>query len=498
MRSKKAFNNTISSLILQLITIFSGFIVPKLIIETYGSGINGLVTSVTQFLGYIAFLEAGMGGVVRAALYKPLSQKDCKAISSIVNTSEKFFRKIAYIFIVYGLFVACIFPYITNNNFDSLFTFLLVIIIGLSTFSQYFFGITYQLLLQADQKMYVVSILQILTVVLNTIFTIILVSLGWNIIVLKIFTTVIFIIRPLILHFYVKKNYTLVIEKETNNDILKQKWDGVGHHIAYFIRNNTDIVIITLFLNVYEVSVYSIYLMVVSGIRNIVTTFSSGIEAAFGNMIATNQEEFLKKIFNIFELVFFMITIILFTSCLILLMPFITIYTKGVSDVNYYRPVLGLLMILTEVAYCFRLPYHSVVIAAGRFKETKKGAFIEAGINIFLSFLLINYFGMTGVVFSTLCATSFRTVQYVYYLKDNILKRSSYAFFKKLFINFLSFFMILIISQKFHYNVNTYGQWLLYAIKTTIFVFITVLSINSLFFYGEMKQILFYFLKKNK
>ena len=40
----------------------------------YGSDVNGLVSSITQFLGYIALVEGGVGGVIRAALYKPLAK----------------------------------------------------------------------------------------------------------------------------------------------------------------------------------------------------------------------------------------------------------------------------------------------------------------------------------------------------------------------------------------------------------------------------------------
>ena len=69
MRSKKALINIISSIILQIVTIISGFIIPKLIISTYGSNINGLLTSITQFLSFIIMLEAGFGPVIKSILF---------------------------------------------------------------------------------------------------------------------------------------------------------------------------------------------------------------------------------------------------------------------------------------------------------------------------------------------------------------------------------------------------------------------------------------------
>ena len=82
MRSKKAVYNIISTLILQIITIIYGFIVPKIIITSFGSNVNGLVSSITQFLAYITLLESGVGPVIKASLYKPLANKDKQEISN--------------------------------------------------------------------------------------------------------------------------------------------------------------------------------------------------------------------------------------------------------------------------------------------------------------------------------------------------------------------------------------------------------------------------------
>ena len=96
MRSKKAIYNIITNLILQLVVIVYGFVIPKIIIQSFGSSVNGLVSSITQFLAYITLLESGVGPVVKAALYKPLAKKDNKEIANILNASEKFFLALSY------------------------------------------------------------------------------------------------------------------------------------------------------------------------------------------------------------------------------------------------------------------------------------------------------------------------------------------------------------------------------------------------------------------
>lgn len=58
MRSKKAIINIVVSIFQQLITILCGLVLPRAIIGQYGSNVNGLISSITQFLAYIALLES--------------------------------------------------------------------------------------------------------------------------------------------------------------------------------------------------------------------------------------------------------------------------------------------------------------------------------------------------------------------------------------------------------------------------------------------------------
>ena len=117
MRSKKAIYNIMTSLILQLVIVVYGFIVPKIIIQSFGSNVNGLVSSITQFLAYITLLESGVGPVVKAALYKPIAKKDKKSINNILHSSESFFKTIAYVFIVYLIILSITYPLLVNKEF---------------------------------------------------------------------------------------------------------------------------------------------------------------------------------------------------------------------------------------------------------------------------------------------------------------------------------------------------------------------------------------------
>jgi len=499
LRSKKALANVITSLLLQFTLILSGFIIPWLIIRTYGSSVNGVIASITQFLAFFSLIEGGIGGVVRAALYKPLARNDVITVSRTLKSAEKFFKNISYVFIAFLLLMAIGYPYLVSYGFNKTFIFTLVIILGFRTISQYLFGMTYQILLQADQKSYLTSLLHIIAVVLSTIIATILINLGASIHIVQLFSAFIFVLKPIALHIYVKRKYKIINDATEDKSALKQKWDGLGHHIAYFLHNRTDIVLLTLFTNVIEVSVYSIYLMVATGIRNLTTTFASGIEAVFGDMIAKGEKESLENNFNIFEFLFFLLTTVLFTSAALLILSFVSVYTKGVTDANYFRPLFAYILLAAEAAYCIRLPYHSVVIAAGHFKQTRNGAFLEATINILFSLALVNYFGIIGVAFGTLCAVSFRTIQYALYLSKNILNRSILKFIKRILVNSSAIVITVFISRLIPLTVvDNYFQWVVYACKISAITFFVTIFINYIFYRKDMSGLINIFKKMLK
>ena len=136
MRKKKMFLNIGSELILQLVTIINGFVLPKFIIMAFGSSVNGLVYSVSKFIGYVLIFNSGMDNIVKAALYKPLVNNDNKKISEILKSSSRFFKKFAIIICVYIFLLIIFYPLIIDDNFSFLYIASLIVIIGFSSFLQ--------------------------------------------------------------------------------------------------------------------------------------------------------------------------------------------------------------------------------------------------------------------------------------------------------------------------------------------------------------------------
>ena len=246
-RAKKTKINIAVALLHQLVTAVSGLLLPRFILLYYGSEVNGLLQSVSQFLSYTTLLECGIGGLVLASLYKPLADNDEVGISTIFNNTKQFFKKISFIFIAFALILAMAIKLIVSTEFDFLYTSTLVIVLALDVYLSYYYGITHVLLLRADHKIFVVQSTQIITILLNFAVSILVILLGGSIHLVKLISAFVFLLNPIAYRWYVKKHYKITKDKVSDEVIMPEKKDGIIHHLSYFIHRNTDVVILSVF-----------------------------------------------------------------------------------------------------------------------------------------------------------------------------------------------------------------------------------------------------------
>ena len=484
-RGKRALYNSLSNVLAQIVTMICGFILPRLVLSTFGSSYNGITASVSQFLSVIALLRAGVGGATRASLYKSLADKNIIQVSATIKATEIFMRKVAFIFLCFVIGFSIIYPFFVRDEFEWGFAASLVLIISFSTFIQYFFGITYQMLLQADQRQYITSFISIGATILNTILAVLLIKLGVGIHGVKMGSAVAYSITPITLNILVKKQYNLVKRVEPDFSSITQRWDAFFHQLAGFIHSNTDITLLTLFTNTKEVSVYTIYYLVANGLKSVMNTLVVGVEAAFGNIIARNEQEVLKTNVIYYETLLHFFSSILFGAAIILVTPFVQVYTRGVSDVNYSRFLFGYLAIVGEMLFVLRSPYEALVNAAGHFKQTKKYAFAETGINIVISVIMVGKYGLIGVVIGTVVAIVFRNITFGVYASKVIIHRSFFVLLKRFTISVITVISICLLSTIIPKpEMVSYLCWIKYAIEIT-FLSIGVTIFFNIFVYKD-------------
>ena len=490
--------NTISSLTLRLITIVSGFIIPKLILDTFGSETNGLVSSITQFLSYINLVEGGLNGVIMASYYKPLTDKNDSKISAVYITSRNFLRKISYIFLGYSLILSLVYPAFTNGDFSFAFTCSLVLILSIKLFTQYCFSLADKNLLDASKHGYIVHFTQSILLIAETIATFALIKLYPNIHIIKLASAIIYFAQPIAFNFYIKKHFTISLKTKPDKQLIKDRWNGFAINVAAFIHNNTDIVLLTIMTSLKTVSVYSVYALVSSGIRQIVKSISDAIAPSIGQLYAKGDMEELNKKFDLFEFVLFSIGTFMFGMGIMLVTPFVMIYTKGVTDTNYFEPIFGIILLSAELVSCLRGPALRLGYGAGKFKDMRKAAFLEAGLNIVISISLVPFLGITGVAIGTLIAMLYRTSWQYYYIRNHLINRPFRKFLKRLFV-YLIPASIIIAFCLFLFPVTEYSisNWLFHALLYGAVLGVTLTTVSIIFYRKDLKNLKKYLKKEH-
>lgn len=486
-----------------------GFVLPRLFLEYYGSAVNGLVSSITQFLGFIALAECGIGAVVQSTLYRPLAQNDSQNISRIVISAERFFKGIAKLLVLYTIALIFLYPHFACRHFNFIYTASLVFIISISSFAQYYFGITYRLLLTADQFGFVPILVQIAALSLNLVFSIVLIHAGASIHVVKFVSSCVFFLQPLSVSFIARRWYKIDRKAIVEKNAIPQKWNGLAQHISAVVLQSSGVVALTLFSTLENVSVYAIYNLVVQGARNLILSMTNGMQAFLGNLFSKGDlRSFINGFENFERKIHFTVSVI-FSITASLIVPFVGVYTKGVADVNYILPLFGLVLTCGWGVYCVRLPYNIVVLSVGHYKQTQKSAIIEAVLNLLVSSILVINFGVIGVAFGTLIAMIYRTCYLAWYISRNVINRSLWVFFKHLVIDVVSVFLFFVVLYNFFgYSISydtstapkTYTSWFWLATKYSIICFVVVNCVNVFVYWKYvgtlMNKMRFFFKKK--
>ena len=264
---------------------------------------------------------------------------------------------------------------------------------------------------------------------------------------------------------------------------IKQKWNGLAQHISGVVLGNTDVVVLTLLSSLENVSIYAVYSLIVNGVKQIVVSMTNGFRALFGNMLAKDETDTLNDTFDCVEWLLHTLVTFVFLLTAFLIVPFVRVYTKDITDANYIVPTFACLITLAQAAYCLRLPYYVMVNAAGHYKQTQMSAIIEASINIVLSVTLVFRFGLVGVAIVTFAAMTYRTLYLVNYLKKSILFRKMDHFFKHILIDVCEVLIIYLIVNTFpgYFMMNqiSFISWTVLAFKLAVMSIVLFAVING-------------------
>ncbi|WP_396128561.1 lipopolysaccharide biosynthesis protein [Exiguobacterium mexicanum] len=472
----------------QIITLLTGVLLPWYIINYYGYEVNGLISSITQIFVYVALLEAGIGNATIVALYNPLSNNETNKISEIISATKKYYKKVSLFYLLSTLILTILYPVFVSSNINSGVIFLLVLIQGLSGVVNFYIVAAIQQLLIADGKNYVVSNITVLLYLLSSGVKIFLIIEGYDIVLVQLSFLIFSCFKAFFFFKYFQKKYSWINNvKNPDMNVLKEKNAFLVHQISNVIFLSTDIFILSIFTNMKTVSVYSVYNMIFIGIGSIVNTITTGLKYILGQNYHRSRDNYI-LIHDTINGYYIAFTTSLTTIAYLLIVPFIGIYTKNVNDVNYIIEHLPLLFCLIQILSGGRAISAELISIAGYAEKTAKRSVYEALINVLASIILVNIYGIYGVLFGTIIALLYRANDIIIFANLNILRRIPYNTYLNLLMNLFVFSLFVFINSKMSLEINSYfdfvfyGLFLSFPVMTIFFTLASLLNFKGFVF----------------
>lgn len=501
MRTSNSIKNTTYAACGQLfVTIFS-FVNRTIFIKILGVnylGINGLFSNVLRML---SLAELGVGSAIIYSMYKPLAEKDENKIKALMNFYASAYHFIGCIVAILGIMLVPFLNYLIKDKPNIPNLTIIYLMFLANSVTTYFFAYKASIIM-ADQKSYINTINQMkFTFIQNIVQVILLITTKNYFLYLSIQVICSFMTNISIstkcnkIYPFLKNGKKEYLSKQDKRGLFKNIKAMMAHKIGEVIVNGTDNFLISTFVGVYFVGLYSNYTMIINIINSFIVQVFSAVTASVGNL---NAEESFQKSYSIYKKIFF-INFWMYGFCSIslwiLINPFIAMWIGSKFDMS--KNVVLMIVInffiggMRQTTLIFR-------DTLGLFWNDRFKPLFEATINLVASIILVKKFGIMGVIIGTFISTM-TTCFWVepYILYKHGFKKSLKGYFFKYIIYAIVTIIAAFITQLACSIFNTYT--FMSIIERGVFcLIIPNVVFTALFFKTEEFKYLFSILNKIK
>lgn len=470
---KKVIYNIVISLLTQIITLSLGFLVPRIILLNWGSEYNGFVNSVTNIMKYMALLEAGISTATVQAFYKTLGQKNDYQTAVVLRTSQKYYHTVAILYATLIIAIAFIYPMFLKSSITYLTMVVFILLQGCSGIINFIFRASYQQLLQAEGKYYIISLVTLLTTILTYVAKIVAIIIFDSIIVMQVLGVCVMAIQVVIYAIYFFKRYGWIKKDVPVDDsLLENRQYYLVQQVGGLIFNSTDTLVLSIFCGLKVASVYAVYNLIYSSVSVMISVFRNSTGFVLGQSYHEDKSKF-AKVYRVYTSSQVYLGSVLAACSIILITGFLQLYTKGVTDISYndyFSAVLFSTNIILETARSASLAGSNV---AGQAPKTTWRYICEACINLTVSIILVTKMGMSGVLCGTVIAGIWRSIDSILYFSKYVLKTKPIREFTFIAVNYTAFLGCVLFGKQNLLNFSSYSMFFVNAI--TVFFIITLL-----------------------
>lgn len=469
MKTKKTALIFITDVIPLIIISLLGIFKFKLFLQILGDETLGLYQLFSQIMIYVALVDGGLSNAVLFSLYKPNAEGDKKKFNALLAGAYKIFCHIGMIVFGIAALVSFLVPFlIKNSTFNYWYIILTFLLFSTSNAVGYFF-VPYHCLLEVKEKKYIYNLTNQIGQIVLSVTEIIFLLIGIRFEYILIMHTVVKLLANLAEVYICKKEFpdVKIKQKEKNYSFKVHIKSLIFHKINGLIGSNIDTIILSSFLGLKQVAIYSTYIYIINMLENILGKISTSMTAIIGNYMIKSKDK-LEELRNEFNGALFFLAIVICVPLTLAINGFIDIFYEGQIATS---TILAISFTLLLFVYIIKMSTTLFVNAGGLFKETKHCAMTDTCVNLVLSLVLIHYLGIPGVLIATVIAVFIAE----YILKTRVVYK--HIFNKSpmpFFINNIKFFIIYIIDLLIGYyiiglfNINTILIWFIVFTLYTI------------------------------
>lgn len=448
-----------------LLTFVSRIIFVKVLDASY-LGINGLFSNI---LNILALADLGMSTAMMYSLYKPIADHNTTKIAALIGFYRKVYILIASAVLTFGLLLIPFLKYIVNldQSIDHLYIYYILALFNVVISYLFVYRTT---LLDADQKSYILSYCVIFFKFITFILQIMVLIFTHNYLLYLLVAVLIGLISNITQNRITLKIYPFLNDKpvklnsEERNEILKNVSSSFIYKFCATVQNNTDNILISIFVGTLYVGYYSNYSLITGTIVTIISVIFTAIKSSVGNMVATSSisKKHELKTFWTLEMVNYWIVVFCSSSFICLFQDSIELFF-GSDYLLSFSVVIAI--VLNFYTSNIRQTIWAYRETTGIFKQTKHITGVTALINVVLSVILGYHLNTFGIIIAT------------------VMSRMIYAWWREPQILFTMYFKC---SSK-HY----FYKYIVRAVFAGIIIFITYFICGLVQFENPILRLLF-------
>ncbi len=411
-RIKNTFINFISGICGQLFAVVVRFVTRTVFIYTLGKsflGINGLFSDI---LSMLSLTELGIDTAINFKLYKPLAERDEARVRVLMKFYETAYRVVGATILVLGLCLVPALPFLIKD-YDSIEglgvnpVLIFLIYLAQSVFS-YLFWASRGAIVRADQKGYLLDIAGFVLDLVKNITQIIILVVFCNFIAYSVIALLFTVIQIFVNAKIAKHYYPYAFEKTKDRmgfaevkDTFKDLGSLVVYKVNGVILKATDNIVLSSFIGLAIVGIYSNYLIIYTTITNMVGSIYRASTASIGNLYAS---EGLEKNYSFFQTMNFLTAMLYGTACVGVGVVANELIYCWIGDGYLLAQPFPILVGIEILFVGLKTNLGNIRNTTGAFRQMWFRPIISVVVNLVVSIALVQKLGIYGVIIGTLIA----------------------------------------------------------------------------------------------